>query len=194
MVKNNKIIITIIVIVVLAVLVYFVAGSSSFINTGGSSKGSASAPGLGEIPTWMNFELTDVRTGETFKITDFQGEPILLETFAVWCPTCTAQQQQIKGLHNEVGDDVVSISIDTDPSEDADKIIAHTNANGFTWYYAISPIEMTQSLISDFGNSIISAPSAPMVLICEDLSYRKLGGFGVRSVDKLKQEIAAGCS
>jgi len=99
-------------------------------------------------------------------------------------------------LHEEPGyseEDIISISLDTDPEEDEAKIRSHAQSNGFNWIYAISPIELTQSLIGEFGNSIVSAPSVPMILICEDGSYRKLGGFGVRSVDKLKDEIAKGC-
>jgi len=146
-----------------------------------------------ETVPWINSELKDVRTGETFKISDFEGKPVLLESFAVWCPTCTKQQKEVKKLHEELGDSIVSVSLDTDPNEDESKILAHINENGFEWYYAVSPIEMTQALMSDFGNSIINAPSAPMVLVCKDGSYRKLGGTGARGVDRLKEEIARGC-
>lgn len=142
---------------------------------------------------WMNIELEDVKTGETFKIADFKGKPVLLESFAVWCPTCTKQQKEIKKLHEEIGDSIVSISLDADPNEDGSKILEHIQRNGFEWYYAVSPIEMTQSLISEFGNGIINAPSAPVVLICKDGSFRKLGGTGARNVDKLKEEIGRGC-
>ena len=31
------------------------------------------------IPAWMEIELTDVATGQKFKISDFQGRPMLLE-------------------------------------------------------------------------------------------------------------------
>ena len=180
-------IIVVIIIVVIGIFIF-----SGFINIGGRGEGIYVVDPE-NVPTWMEFELIDIRTGETFTIFDLTGKPILLESFAVWCPTCTKQQKEIKNLHEEIGDDVISISIDTDPNEDAEIIRAHINANDFTWYYTISPIEMTKALIDEFGNSIISAPTAPMVLICEDLSYRKLVGFGARSVDKLKQEIAKGC-
>ncbi|NCN98633.1 hypothetical protein COU62_00310 [Candidatus Pacearchaeota archaeon CG10_big_fil_rev_8_21_14_0_10_35_219] len=143
--------------------------------------------------SWMNTKLEDVRTGENFKISDFEGKPVLLESFAVWCPTCTKQQKELKKLHEEFGDSIVSISLDTDQNEDEAKILTHINENGFEWYYAISPIQMTQSLMSDFGNGIINAPSAPVVLICEDGSYRKLGGYGSRNVKELKEELERGC-
>lgn len=45
-------------------------------------------------------ELTDVNTGETFTPLDFTGNPVLLESFAVWCPVCLSQQRHIGSLHN----------------------------------------------------------------------------------------------
>ena len=191
--KKSVWIIVLVVIIALILVLVLTGGPAQLINQGSSSGNSGSVSAPGETRSWMEFELEDIRTGETFRISDFQGKPILLESFAVWCPTCTKQQREIKKLHDEIGDDIISISLDTDPNEDTEIIRAHINTNDFTWYYTISPIEMTQALIDEFGNSIISAPSAPMVLICEDLSYRKLGGFSSRSVDKLKQEIAKGC-
>jgi len=185
--KGSKIFIYGGIIIVLALIVFFVAGGSF----GGEKSGGT--PGVAQA--WMEIELTDVNSGETFKISDFQGQKILLETFAVWCPTCTLQQQKTKEFEQTpTGENVVSISIDLDPAEDEAFVRQHTERNGFDWRYAVSPPELTQSLISEFGSSIASAPSVPMILICEDLSFRKLGGFGVRSVMKLQEEISQGCS
>jgi hypothetical protein len=33
---------------------------------------------------WANIELTDVETGETFTISEFEGGPVLVQAFAVW--------------------------------------------------------------------------------------------------------------
>lgn len=141
---------------------------------------------------WINLELTDVATGESFKVSDFSDKPVLLESFAVWCPTCTKQQKKIKELHEEVGESIISISIDTDPNEDNARVLKHINDNGFNWYYAVSPVEFTQSLIDQFGIDIVNAPSAPMVLICDGQKARQLGS-GVKSVETLKLEVARGC-
>lgn len=146
-----------------------------------------------EISTaWMDIDLVDVRTGQTFKISDFKGKPILLESFAVWCPVCTKQQQNIKKLHNLIGDSFVSISLDTDPNEDAAKVKEAVEERGFDWYFAVSPVELTQALIDQFGVSVVDAPAAPVVLICEDLSARLLPR-GIKSVDELQDELARGC-
>jgi thiol-disulfide isomerase/thioredoxin len=144
-----------------------------------------------EAVDWMEIELKDSVTGERFKISDF-GKPILLESFAVWCPTCKRQQDKIKELHEDIGDSVISISLDTDPNEAEAQVRGHANRHGYDWYFAVSPVEMTKALIDEFGIGVVNAPSAPVVLICEDLSSRFLKG-GVKSADELKSEIEKGC-
>lgn len=141
-----------------------------------------------ETSSWVDVEIKDVNSQENYKISDFLGTPVLVESFAVWCPTCTRQQNEIKSLHEEVGDSVISISLDTDPNEDEDQVLEHTNRNGFNWRYSIAPKELTTSLIEEFGNQVINAPSAPVILICEDGS-RRLLERGVKSPEKLKEHI-----
>jgi len=189
---SNKVVISIVVIVVLVVLGFIFLGGDDSTNQNSQDSGttlpSRTQPSESSN-IWMNFQLTNVNDGETFTISELNTKPILLETFAVWCPTCTRQQREIKKLHDEIGDEVVSISLDTDASEDEAQVLEHTQANGFTWHYAIAPSELTQSLIDEFGVGIISAPSVPMILICEDGSFRQLGR-GIKRVQELKDELA----
>ena len=141
---------------------------------------------------WKEFQLKNINTNTEFKISDYKGKPVLVESFAVWCPTCTRQQKVLIDFHKDVGDEVVSISLDTDPNEDEQKVKDHTSRNGFHWNYAIAPAEMTKLLIEEFGIGIVNAPSVPMILVCEDQTTRLLGR-GVKSVNELKAEIAKGC-
>jgi len=141
---------------------------------------------------WRSIELNDIRTSESFSIADFEGKSILLESFAVWCPTCKKQQDKIKELHEELGDSVISISLDIDPSEDAQRIKGHYQRHGYQWYFAISPEALSQALVDEFGLNVVNAPAAPVVLICEDQQARLLD-FGVKSSDTLAQEISKGC-
>jgi thiol-disulfide isomerase/thioredoxin len=145
------------------------------------------------LASWQNVELVDIRTKEKFRISDFEGKPILLESFAVWCPTCTKQQNEIKKLAEEKGDEIIHISLNTDPNEDAGKVFDHLTKNDFNWLYAISPIEMTRELTQVFGLTFVNAPSAPVALICPDQSYRFLKN-GVKKFNELLEEIERGCS
>ena len=137
---------------------------------------------------WRNTELEDVRTGENFSISELD-KPLLLESFAVWCPTCTRQQQEIGRIHQSTN--VTSVSIDVDPNEDASQVRSHIQENGFDWRYAIAPPEITSLLARDFGNSVLNPPSAPVILICEEGS-RQLDR-GVKKKQELESEIVEGC-
>jgi thiol-disulfide isomerase/thioredoxin len=145
-----------------------------------------------DTPEWMEIELTDVASGEIFKISDFKGKPILLESFAVWCPTCLAQQMEIKKVHQSEGESIIHISLNTDPNEDDDKVRDHIERNELDWFFAISPVELTEALIDEFGLNFVSAPRAPVALICKDQSSRFLRS-GIKNADELISEVREGC-
>jgi thiol-disulfide isomerase/thioredoxin len=144
------------------------------------------------VPDWLNIDFADVNTGQTHKISDFTGKPVLVESFAIWCPTCTRQQDKIKEFHEEVGDSVISISLDTDPNEDTEAVKSHSLEHGFDWIYAVSPVPLTRSLIDEFGQGVVNAPSVPVILVCPDQNFKMLSR-GVKSVDDLKSAITQGC-
>ena len=137
---------------------------------------------------WKTFRFTDVRTGDTFSVADFSGQKVLLESFAVWCPTCTRQQK----VFAEMEGDIVHISFDTDPNEDREAIVEHLDRHGFDWLYAIAPASVSKSLIDEFGITIVNAPSAPVVLVCEDGGSRMLPS-GLKKIDEINDEVALGC-
>ena len=72
-----------------------------------------------EMPGWFGASLTNAATGETFKIQDLKGKVVLVETMAMWCPTCLSQQKEVKALHEQLGkrDDFQSVGIDVDINE-----------------------------------------------------------------------------
>jgi hypothetical protein len=93
---------------------------------------------------------------------------------------------------DQEGDAVVHISINTDPNEDESRVRDHIEKYGFSWYFAIAPIELTNDLRDQFGLRVVNAPSAPVILVCEDQSARFLRS-GIKSVDDLLSEIETGC-
>jgi|SRR6056297_1847277 len=172
---------TIIVILTIFLIIAF---------AGCSEKNTESPETTGQ---WKDMELKDVKTGEIFKVSDFEGKTILIESFAVWCPTCLKQQKEVKILTENEDENVIHIALDTDPNEDEQVVLDHIESNGFNWYYAVSPVEYTQALIDEFGVTVVNAPSAPIILVCEDQSARLLRS-GVKSADDLQNEINTGCA
>ena len=144
------------------------------------------------VVAWLGVELTDVRTGDTFTLAQYADKPILLETFAVWCPTCTSQQRQLVALHEEVGEAVISVSLNTDPNETQSHVTRHLDRHGFDWLYAVSPVELSRSLRDEFGVAVLNPPSAPVILICPGQTQRTLlKKRGVKRPDFLQEQIAA---
>ena len=146
-----------------------------------------------EVPLWHKIQLEDVNSDKVYTIEELNDKPILLESFAVWCPKCTQQQREIKKFHDEVGDAVISIGLNTDPNEDENVVLEHAKKNDFDWIYSISPTDLTKELLKEFGREVVSAPSVPIVLICEDgKSYLLDRGF--KSTEKLKNYINEKCN
>jgi len=140
------------------------------------------------LPDWAHIDLTDALTGETFRIADYAGKPILVESFAIWCSNCLRQQREMARLIELTGESIVHIALDTDPNEDLDAVRSHATRHGFDWHYAVAPFEMTQGLIAEFGLAIVNAPRTPVVLINADGSFRLLPN-GVKTAETLLEEI-----
>ncbi|ELZ90138.1 hypothetical protein C440_17076 [Haloferax mucosum ATCC BAA-1512] len=142
----------------------------------------------GDKGAWFTTELTDVRTGEAFTIEGLLDRPILLETFAVWCSNCLRQQREMVTFHEAVGDDVLTVALDIDPNEDAEKVRDHAERHGFDWRYAVSPEPVTKSLTEAFGSSMASAPVVPMLRLCPDGSVTRLKD-GHKTTEFLRERV-----
>ncbi len=141
---------------------------------------------------WKSVGFVDASTGETFTITQFAGTPVLVESFAVWCPKCLRQQEILSEFKQQSGDAVVIVSLDTDPNEDLVRVQEHLARYGFDWYFAVSPSDVTQALIAEFGLEVVSAPSTPIILVCADQSTRFLES-GEKSLEELATALEQGC-
>lgn len=159
------------------------AGCASSLGFGGGGSGECTT----EDGAWRSTELTDVLTEETFTIASFE-KPVLVETFAVWCSNCKRQQDELVQFHEAVGDDVVSVALNTDPNEDTEAVRQHAREHGYDWRYAVSPSGATSSLVDQFGASMTNPPQVPMLLRCADGCTRRLKD-GHKSTSFLRDQV-----
>lgn len=141
-------------------------------------------------PAWFGAALTDARTGQAFSINDFKGKVVLVETMAMWCSNCLKQQTQVKALHEALGerDDFVSIGLDIDPNESASALKGYVEDNGFDWYYAVAPADVSREIAALYGDQFLNPPSTPIVVIDRHGQAHVLP-FGIKSVEALMQAI-----
>jgi thiol-disulfide isomerase/thioredoxin len=144
------------------------------------------APAVTLTQPWATAELVDVATGETFRIADLAGRPIIVETMAIWCTSCLAQQgTAYEVLAGGEPGAVDYILIDVDPSETADALADYRERNGFTGRYVIASNDLARALVAEFGDQVLNPPVTPMIVIGTDGTVT-LTPFGKKSQDDLR--------
>jgi len=144
-----------------------------------------------EMADWLGTALVDARTGQNFKISDFAGKVVLVETMAVWCTNCYAQQQQIQSLHGLLGSnaDFVSVSFDIGPNETPDILKKYVDNNsGFNWMYAIAPADLTREIGRTYGDQFLN-PTATPILVIDRHGIAHPLPFGLKNAGDLMKTI-----
>ena len=126
--------------------------------------------GIGSLTqAWAVAPLTDVATGETFRIADLAGSVVIIEPMAIWCSNCRAQQGDVQeALAQLPAGRVVYVVLDVDPNEDAASLAEYQAANGFSGRYAIAGDDVARALAADFGDQFLNPPSTPMLVVGTD--------------------------
>lgn len=138
-----------------------------------ASRAPATPEPTGSAPSidaaWAETELTDVATGKTFRIADLAGRVLIVETMAIWCVNCLAQQREVYAALDELDPERVAyILLDVDPNETGPALAEYRSRNGFTGTYAIAGRETARALAADFGDQVLNPPNTPMILIGAD--------------------------
>jgi len=147
-------------------------------------------PEMMDQPAFFNAALSDVRTGESFSLNDFAGKVILVETMAVWCPSCLRQQMEVKQLQAALGDrdDFLTVILDIDPNEDADDLKSYVEENAFQGYYAVAPAEVSSEIGNLYGSQFLNPPSTPIFIIDRHGEVHLLP-FGIKDAEVLEEAV-----
>ena len=163
------------------------AGSEgSDVTTAGSATTTASTTDTGGGAGWQSLELSTVRDDGTFTIADLDA-PTIVHSFAVWCPKCERLSNQLTAVDGEY----TILGLNTDPNEDAAKVREYAEANDFGWRFAVAPTGLTDALVTEFGSTVVNAPSTPVVVVCDDGSATFLSGDD--STRPIITDTAEGC-
>jgi thiol-disulfide isomerase/thioredoxin len=143
-----------------------------------------------KTPDWFDMELTDVQTGQTFTMNDYAGKVVLVETMAMWCPTCVIQATQVEKLHEALGnpEDLITVSLDVDIHEDAASLKEYASSYRFDWHFAVAPLGVARALGNLYNAEYLNPPLSPMLIIDRDGNVHQLE-YGVKQVDTLQNAI-----
>jgi cytochrome oxidase Cu insertion factor (SCO1/SenC/PrrC family) len=141
------------------------ASTAPATDTAATAEGEAEA----ERAAWLDVELTDAASGETFTLASLAGAVVAIEPMAIWCSNCKAQQNNVKSAYGDIADaGVTYISLGIDPGENADSLAKYAERNGYEWTFVTSPTELSRELTDLFGPQILSAPSTPLIVLDAD--------------------------
>jgi thiol-disulfide isomerase/thioredoxin len=150
----------------------------------------SSPPDSSSADPLLTFELTDVRSGDTFTLGELAADkPVLVEAMAIWCTTCLAQQREVVVAHQLT--EFNSVGIDVDPNERTEDLADYSEREGFDWRFAMADAELVQLLTDRYGFGVTNPPSTPTFVVTADGDVRALEFGRVRSADELVAELDA---
>lgn len=120
---------------------------------------------------WATATLTDVATGEAFRIADLaaDGRTVFVEMMAIWCTNCRRQQGEFtEALERLDAATVAYVVLDVEPSETADGLAAYRDDQGFEGRYAIAGPDVSRALVDEFGANAVNPPTVPKLVISPD--------------------------
>lgn len=115
--------------------------------------------------------LTDVSTGEQFRIADLAatGKVVFVETMAIWCSNCRAQQAAATEALTQLAPDTVEwVAVDVETSETADALARYRDQHGFPFRYAIADTALSRALADQFGDVVLSPPTVNTIILGTD--------------------------
>ena len=99
--------------------------------SGSSTAGKIPAPQKGFLAP--NFELK-TPTGESVKLSDLRGQPVLVNLWATWCPPCRAEMRAIEKVYNEYKDQGFTVLAVNMTYQDSQlEIMPFVNEQGLTF-------------------------------------------------------------
>ena len=141
-------------------------------------------------PEWFDMTLTDVQTGKTFTMNDYAGKVVLLETMAIWCPSCVIQATQVRKPHKALGnpDDLISVTLDVDSHEDEAALKDYASTYRFDWHFAVAPLLVERALGNLYSAEYLNPPLSPMLIIDRDGNVHQLD-YGIKDAPTLQKIV-----
>lgn len=147
-----------------------IVGAFIFVST--SRNGNTNA-GSSDFDVFASISLSDY-DGNSIELEKFRGKPLVINSWAVWCPFCREELADFAELQKEFGDRIVVIAIDR--QESLVKAKGFTDELGITndmvwlldssdsFYKSIGGFSMPETIFVNGAGEIIVHKRGPMEL------------------------------
>jgi len=140
--------------------------------------GDGADPDAGPPVTDRTFETFE---GQQVSLDGFEGEPLVVNFWASWCPPCIAEMPEFERVHLERRDEVRFVGLNTqDSREQAEALVERT---GVTYDLGLDP---DGDLFNDF--EVIAMPSTYFVNAAGAVVHRHAGILNEQQLHDLIDE------
>jgi hypothetical protein len=139
-------------------------------------------------PAWQKITLYDLRSDTAFSLADLDGKAVMLELMTIDCSGCDRQAGEIREVLQDVGEEVVAISLAIAPDEPREEVIAHSDDIDRTWPISYIGPDFAIALFEEFGETILDPSSSPVLIIGPTGSVTVMPA-GVTRANALESEV-----
>lgn len=151
-------------------IVLLVIGAIFYSLSGGEVRTEGSG---NDFAKFADITLTDYQE-ESVSLRKFQGQPLVINSWAVWCPFCRKELPDFARLQQEFGDQITVIAIDR--QESLEKAKGYTDELGITdemlflldpsddFYKTIGGFSMPETVFVNSAGEIVVHKRGPMEL------------------------------
>jgi len=139
----------------------------------------------------MTVPITDVMTGRQTTITELaeEGKPVIIHSFAVWCPACSIQLRETAKLLKENPEAFTVLGIDLDSRENTEMIKSHVEKNQFVGMYIAAPTNLTRGLIQTVGPRVVQSLPQTLIICNKKITYVGDGAFPEAKLKSILSEL-----
>ena len=143
------------------------------------------------MPAWQTFELTDVQTGQNFKLADYHGKTVYVELMATWCPNCKKQLGFVNAAKAKLANDnIVYVALSVESELAPAKLAKYATDTKYALQFAVLNADGLKAFSEAFGRTALNPPSTPHFIIKPDGSTGKFH-TGYEDVNALVAELSA---
>ena len=119
--------------------------------------------------------------GKTVSLADFKGKPLVINSWAIWCPFCLRELEDFARLQQELGDQIIIIAINR--AESLSRSKKYTDELGVTdtLVFLIDPQDSFYRSIGGF--------SMPETIFVDSNGNTVLHKRGPMNFDEIKQKV-----
>lgn len=179
------------VITIIAIVIVFIIALAIF-SSGDNKQSSEDGETAKKVQTAADFnklaslEFKDYE-GNIVKLTDFAGTPMIVNSWATWCPFCVQELSDFAEVKKEFGDDILIIAIDRAESISSAKrfsdnigvtdVLTMLVDDGDDFYRSIGGFSMPETIFIGIGGEIKDHKRGPMTVVEMEDKINKLFGL-----------------